>query len=91
MGAVEVHDVGVLEFPHDLDLLELARRKPEEVGTLDLLDGDESPRLVVVAAVDGAERAAAQADEAVVDEAVGDLRVAGEVELLLLLLLHINI
>ena len=78
----------MFELTHDLYFFELAWREVEEVDSLDLFDCDESSGLVVVASVNCAERASAQADETIVDEALGDLSVACEIELLLLLLLH---
>lgn len=74
--AIEIHDVFVFELTHDLYFFELAWREAIEVNSLDLFDCDESSGLVVVASVNGAEWASAQADEAIVDEALGDLSVA---------------
>ena len=56
-GAIKIHDVFVFELPHDLYFFELAWREAVEVDSLDLLDRDESFGLVVIASINGTERA----------------------------------
>jgi hypothetical protein len=75
-GSVVLHDIGVIQFAHDCDFLEFSLRQAVEVGPRDLFDGNESLLFVIVSLVDDSEGAAAQAQETVVEESLGDLRVA---------------
>ena len=79
--AVELHDVGMFQLLHDCDFFEFPGGHSMEVDPGDLFDCDEFFAFVVVALVDVAEGATAEPEEPVVEEALVDLGVAGEVQL----------
>ena len=71
----------MLHLFHDGDFFQFSGGHSWEVDPGDLFDGDEFFAFVVVALVDVAEGAAAESEESVVEEALVDLGVAGEVQL----------
>jgi hypothetical protein len=71
----------VSQNPHYLDFLQFSRRDAVEIDSWNLLDRNEAFLLTVVAFVDVAEGASSKSEEAVVEEALGNLSIPREVDL----------